>query len=33
MTDGKTWGNVVGTEIQLKNAEKMLIFVQGEIPH
>lgn len=33
MTDAKTWGNVVGTEIQVSSAEILMIFVQWEIPH
>jgi len=33
MTDAKTWGKVVGTEMQVNNAEILLIFGQGEIPH
>lgn len=33
MTDAKTWGNVVGTEMQVISAEILMIFVQGEIPY
>lgn len=33
MTDAKTWGNVVGTEMQVIIEEILMIFVQGEIPH
>lgn len=33
MTDSKTWGNVVGTEMQVISAEILIIFVQGEIPY
>ena len=33
MKDAKTWGNVVGTEMQVSSAEILMIFVQGEIPH
>lgn len=33
MTDGETWGKVVGTEIQAIVTEILLFFVQGEIPH
>ena len=33
MKDAKTWGNVVGTEMQVSSTEILMIFVQGEIPH
>ena len=30
MTDGKTWGKVVGTEMLVISEEILMIFVQGK---